>query len=82
MALAGLSLIVSQTTLVTELNESSLDPACQALCQLMPVSPQESVLGPLLFLIYINDIADSLLSLTRLLADDSIVLFYLLHSRS
>ena len=29
------------------------------------------MLGPLLILIYINDIADSLLSLTRLFADDS-----------
>ena len=33
------------------------------------------MLGPLLFLIYVNDIADSLLSLTRLFADDS-SLFY------
>ena len=33
--------------------------------------PQGSVLGPLLFLVYVNDISDNLLSNLRLFADDS-----------
>jgi hypothetical protein len=37
--------------------------------------PQGSVLGPLLFMLFINDIADDIQSLVRLFADDSSLIF-------
>ena len=49
---------------VIQASESSLLP-------LNAGEPQGSVLGPLLFIIHVNDITQSLLSLTRLYADDS-----------
>jgi hypothetical protein len=38
-------------------------------------TPQESVLVPLLFLLFLSDIADDIQSLVRLFADDSSLMF-------
>ena len=57
-----------QQNVVVKSSSSSVKPVTAGV-------PQGSVLGPLLFLLYVNDIADSLLSLVRLFADDSSLYF-------
>ena len=42
-----------------------------AYCEISAGVPQGSVFGTLLFIIYINDIADKLVSMSRLFADDT-----------
>ena len=52
-----------------------LNSTCSDLKEIQAGVSQGSVLGPLLFLVYVSDIADQLLSLTRLFADDSSLFF-------
>ena len=44
--------------------------------------PQESVLGPLFFLIYINDLPDELTSLCKIFADDASLFSKVIRGRS
>ena len=48
-----------------------MNNSSSAICRISAGVPQGSVLGPLLFIIYINDIAEKLSSLCRLFADDT-----------
>ena len=64
-------------------NHSGFKPGDSCINQLLSITqefgvPQGSILGPLLFLIYINDLAHGLTSNTKLFADDT-SLFSVIH---
>ena len=60
-------------------NQSSLKVQSQGIRSLNAGVPQGSVLGPLFFLIYVNDISEHLLSIPRLFAEDTSLACFATH---
>jgi hypothetical protein len=73
--ISGKLLCWFENYLVTEIKELFYKIVFQKWGTLMDRIPLGSVLGPLLFILYINDITDDIQSLSRLFADDTSLLF-------
>ena len=62
-----------RTFLTQRSQQVALDGAVSSSIHVTSGVPQGTVLGPLLFILYLNDISDGLTSEVRLLADDCIM---------
>ena len=62
-----------QSFLTNRTQKVVVDGVCSSPCNVTSGVPQGSVLGPVLFLIYINDITTNIHSQLRLFADDCLV---------
>ena len=76
MGICGPLLEWFQSYLKNRQQRVNIDGGCSNWGNIMAGVPQGSVLGPLLFLIYINNICDNLDSEIRLFADDTTVYVY------
>ena len=62
-----------QSFLSERLQQVVVDGCCSSPCKVFSGVPQGSVLGPVLFLLYINDIAEGICSHIKLFADDCLI---------
>ena len=62
-----------QSFLNERLQQVLVDGCCSSPCKVSSGVPQGSVLGPVLFLLYINDIAEGICSHIKLFADDCLI---------
>ena len=62
-----------QSFLSERLQQVLVDGCCSSPCNVSSGVPQGSVLGPVLFLLYINDIAEGICSHIKLFADDCLI---------
>ena len=62
-----------QSFLSERLQQVLVDGCCSSPCNVSSGVPQGSVLGPVLFLLYINDIAEGICSHMKLFADDCLI---------
>ena len=75
MGVTGLPLKLIQSFLNNKFQRVVLNGQTSAWTAVLAVVPQGSILGPLFFLIYINDLAKSILSTAKLFADDTSIFF-------
>ena len=76
IGITGMPLKLLQNFLQNRHQQVLLNGQCSSWAPVFAGVPQGSVLGPLFFLIYINDLTKAISSTNKLFADDTSIFFY------
>ena len=71
LGISGPLLILIQNFLQNRKQRAVLNGVSSSWCNITAGVPQGSILGPLFFLVYINDLPDNLLSIVKIFADNT-----------